>query len=257
MRLLNKHAVLTGAGSGIGAACARKFAAEGCAVTMVDMDEERANRVADEISKAGGRAGVEVADVTDEGSLKAAFGGGESRFGGIDILVNNAGIVHPHDGDVTETSDDAWDTTMAVNLKGVFLGCKLGIPALLRQGGGAILNTASIVALVGSYPSQIAYTASKGAVVSMTREISVCYARRGIRANVICPGVTETDMTKQLYPGGLPERLRSHLPMGRMALTGEIADVAAYLVSDEASYVNGQVVSIDGGLTSAYLCPPD
>ena len=172
--------------------------------------------------------------------------------------MNNAGIVHPQDGDIADTPDAAWDRTIDVNLKGVFLGCNIAIPALKRQGGGAILNTASIVALVGSSPSQIAYTASKGAVVAMTREIAVCYARQGIRANAICPGPIATEMTKQVMGGAaLAESYRVHFPMGRMGTPEEIADMAAYLASDEASYVTGQAISVDGGLTSAYLCPAD
>lgn len=258
MRLSDKRAVLTGAGSGIGRACARKFAAEGCAVAIIDLDEACANTVADEIAASGGTALGIRADVTKADELRQAFAAAEDRFGGIDIVMNNAGIVHPDDGDVTETTDDAWDRTIDINLKAVFVGCRLAVPALLRQGGGAILNTASIVALVGSCPSQIAYTASKGAIVALTRELAVCYARRGIRANVICPGPTETDLVKQVMGDeGLPERYRTHLPMGRMGTPEEIADVAAYLVSGEASYVTGQTVSVDGGLTGAYLCPAD
>ncbi len=258
MRLQNKRAVVTGAGTGIGAACARKFAAEGCAVAIVDVDEARANIVAAEISDAGGSALAVRADVTQRSDLASAFATVESAFGGVDIVMNNAGIVHPDDGDIAETPDDAWDRTLEVNVKSVFLGCNLAIPALLRQGGGAILNTASIVALVGSSPSQIAYTASKGAVVAMTREIAICYARQGIRANAICPGPIATEMTKQVMGGAaLAESYRVHLPMGRMGTPEEIADMAAYLASDEASYVTGQTISVDGGLTSAYLCPPD
>ncbi len=258
MRLSNKRAVVTGAGTGIGAACARKFAAEGCAVAIVDVDGVRANTVAGEISEAGGAAIGIAADVSEAESIAAAFDVAEARFGGVDIVMNNAGIVHPDDGDVAETPDAAWDRTIDINVKGVFLGCKFGVPALKRRGGGAILNTASIVALVGSSPSQIAYTASKGAVVAMTREIAVCYARQGIRANAICPGPIATEMTKQVMGGAdLAEAYRQHLPMGRMGTPEEIADMAAYLVSDEASYVTGQTISVDGGLTSAYLCPPD
>ena len=258
MRLENKRAVVTGAGTGIGAACARKFAAEGCAVAIVDVDEASANIVAEEISNTGGTARAVRADVTRRTDLEAAFTAVEDWFDGIDIVMNNAGIVHPNDGDIAETPDDAWDRTIEVNLKSVFLGCNLAIPALLRHGGGAILNTASIVALVGSSPSQIAYTASKGAVVAMTREIAICYARQGIRANAICPGPIATEMTKQVMGGAdLAENYRVHLPMGRMGTPEEIADMAAYLVSDEASYVTGQTVSVDGGLTSAYLCPAD
>lgn len=258
MRLSDKCAIITGAGSGIGEACARKFAAQGCAVAIVDLDRDRAKSVADEIVAAGGDALAIRADVAREADIEAAIAATESRFGGVDILFNNAGLVHPDDRDVTATTDAAWDQTIEINLKGVFLGCKHAIPALLRRGGGAILNTASIVAVLGSSPSQIAYTASKGAIVSMTREIAVCYARRGIRANVICPGPTQTELVRQVMASDeLPEKYRAHIPMGRMAEPGEIADVAAYLVSDEASYVTGQTISVDGGLTAAYLCPPD
>jgi len=256
MRLEHKRAVLTGAGSGIGAAFARKFAAEGCAVAMLDIDGTRAQTIADDIAAGGATAFAFACDVADEAALAEAFAECEARLGGIDILVNNAGIVHDQDGDVTQTPVNAWESTLAVNLTAVFLGCKHGLPALMRQGGGAILNTASIVAHLGPSPSQSAYAASKGAVVAMTREIAVCYARRGIRANAICPGPTATEMVRQVMgDDGVPERNRAHMPMGRLGLPDEIAAAAAYLVSDEASYITGQAVNVDGGLTGAYLCP--
>ena len=258
MRLAGKVAIVTGAGSGIGRACALKFAAEGASVAVFDVDEEAAAQAAESIVAYGGTAAGFAADVTRSSDLERAIGAVESRFGGLDIIMNNAGIVHGEDKDVTETTEEAWDMTMSINLKGVFLGCRHGIPALLRRGGGAILNTASIVALMGSRPSQIAYTASKGAVVAMTREIAVCYARKNIRANAICPGPTATEMARQVTGcEELPEVYRCHIPMGRMARPEEIADVACYLVSGEAGYVTGQTISVDGGLTGAYLCLDD
>ncbi len=253
-RLANKVALVTGAASGLGKAIATRFIAEGARVMISDINIEAGEAVAREIG-----ASFIPHDVSDEPGWKTVLDETVQGFGGLHILVNNAGMEDSSNAEDPEnTTLASWERIMAVNAGGVFLGCKHGIPALLRQGGGAILNTASIVALMGSSPSQIAYTASKGAVVSMTREIAVCYARRGIRANVICPGPIETEMTKQVIgEAGLAESYRVHLPMGRMGTPQEIAGMAAYLVSDEASYVTGQTISVDGGLTSAYLCPPD
>lgn len=257
-RLNDKIAVITGAANGIGKTAALRFAEQGCAVAVADINLENAWATADAIDQAGGKALPIAVDVSDAESIAAMYRETERHFGGIDILFNNAAVVDPGDKDICDTSLEAWSKTIAVNLTGVFLCCNLGIPALLRRNGGVILNTASIVALVGSTPSQIAYTASKGGVVAMTREIAVAYARKGIRANSILPGVTRTAMGDQMVKDeeGFAVR-RQHMPMGRLAEPREIADTALYLCSDEASFVTGQSVVVDGGLTSAYLCPTD
>ena len=257
-RLAGKTALITGAGSGIGRASALRFAAEGCSVALADIKHEAVEAVAAEVAAAGGTAVAIAADVSDPASVEAMIGSAEKALSGLDILFNNAGIVDRGDGDVCETMPDVWARTIAINLTGVFLCCHSGIPALLRRGGGVILNTASIVALVGSTPSQVAYTASKGGVVALTREIAVAYARKNIRANSLCPGVTRTAMGNQLVQDEAAFQFRrAHLPMGRLAEPEEIADTAVYLCSDAASYITAQAISVDGGLTSAYLCPTD
>jgi NAD(P)-dependent dehydrogenase (short-subunit alcohol dehydrogenase family) len=181
----------------------------------------------------------------------------EKRYGRIDILYNNAGIMPADDDSITITEPDAWDRVQAINAKGVFLCCKYGIPHLLKAGGGSIINVASFVALVGAATSQIAYTASKGAVLSMSRELAVQFARQGIRVNALCPGPVETSLLMRLFaetPGAY-ERRRVHLPMGRLAKAKEIANAALFLASDESSYVNGTTFLVDGGLTAAYVTP--
>lgn len=257
-RLNGKTAIITGAGGGIGKTAALRFAGEGCAVAVADINPDAARGTAGEIMDRGGRAFAVAVDVSQTASVTAMIDEAEAHFGGIDILFNNAGIVHPGDRDVCETDLDAWSKTIAVNLTGVFLCCSLGIPSLLRRGGGVILNTASIVALVGSTPSQIAYTASKGGVVAMTREIAIAYARKGIRANSLLPGVTRTaigDLIVKDEEAFAARRI--HMPMGRLAEPDEIAETALYLCSSEASFITAQAIVVDGGLTSAYLCPTD
>jgi len=179
------------------------------------------------------------------------------RFGGIDVLYNNAGISPADDAGILETEPDAWDRVQAVNAKGVFLCCKHGIPHLIQRGGGSVINVASFVALLGAATSQISYTASKGAVLAMTRELAVQFARRGIRCNALCPGPVETPLLLNIYGSdeAALERRRIHWPTGRLAKPREIVNAALFLASDESSYVNGSVFTVDGGLTAAYVTP--
>ena len=258
MKLDRKRAIVTGAAAGIGAAIAERFAAEGARVMIADRNLERAEATAERLRGTGADVFAAGVDVAISESVQDMVRQCVERFGGLEILVNNAGIVHPGDNEIETTSDEAWDATLAVNLKGIFLCSKHAIPAMSAAGGGSILNVSSIVAMVGSYPAQIAYTASKGGVLSMSREMAVGLARRGIRVNAICPGWTATEMAMGLTRDEAGFELRRmHIPMGRMGLPAEIAAAAAFLVSDEASYVTGHAFPVDGGLTGAFLTPPD
>ena len=258
MRLKGKRAIVTGSAAGIGAAIAERFAVEGARVVIADRNAEGAAATAERLRGTGADVVAHGVDVSSAEAVQGMVQACVARFGGLEILVNNAGIVHPQDSEIDTTSDQAWDATLAVNLKGVFLCSKHAVPAILDAGGGAILNISSIVALVGSYPAQIAYTASKGAVLSMSREMAVGLARRGIRVNAICPGWTATEMAMGLMRDEAAYQLRRmHIPMGRMGQPSEIATTAAFLVSDEASYITGQAFPVDGGLTGAFLTPPD
>jgi NAD(P)-dependent dehydrogenase (short-subunit alcohol dehydrogenase family) len=251
MRLKDKVALITGAGSGIGQASARLFAREGAKVVCVDVKGDAAEATAREI---GGRAFA--ADVSKAKDAEAMVAFAEATYGRLDVAFNNAGIFHPDDDSVTNTSEDIWDLVINVNLKGVFLGCKYEVPALLRAGGGAIVNTASFVAILGAATPQIAYTASKGGVLSMTREIAVEFARKNIRCNALCPGPVETPLLAELLsdPARRQRRL-VHIPPGRFARAEEMANAALFLASDEASYVNGATFLVDGGITAAYVTP--
>jgi len=251
MRLKDKVALITGAGSGIGKASAQLFAREGAKVVCVDLKRETAQATANEID--GVAFAADVSKAADaEGMVRFA----EERFGRLDIAFNNAGVFHPDDDSVTNTSEEIWDFVIDVNLKGVFLGCKFEIPAMLRAGGGSIINTASFVALVGAAAPQIAYTASKGGVLSMTREIAVEFARKNIRANALCPGPVETPLLAELLsdPARRQRRL-VHIPPGRFARADEMANAALFLASDESSFVNGATFTVDGGITAAYITP--
>ena len=251
MRLKDKVALITGAGSGIGQASARIFAREGAKVVCVDLKGETAEATAREI---GGAAFA--ADVSKAKDAEAMVAFAEKTYGRLDVAFNNAGIFDPNDDSVTNTSEEIWDRVIDINLKGVFLGCKYEIPALLRAGGGAIINTASFVAIVGAATPQIAYTASKGGVLSMTREIAVEFARKNIRCNALCPGPVETPLLAELLsdPARRQRRL-VHIPPGRFARAAEMANAALFLASDEASYVNGSTFLVDGGITAAYVTP--
>ncbi|KAB2883312.1 MAG: SDR family oxidoreductase [Albidovulum sp.] len=258
MKLSGKRAIVTGGAAGIGAAIAARFAAEGARVAIADRNLEKAEVTAGQLRGTGADVVALGVDVASAGPVEEMVRDCVARFGGLNILVNNAGIVHPDDTEIETTTDEAWDTTLAVNLKGMFLCSKHAIPAIFASGGGAILNISSIVAIVGSYPAQIAYTASKGGVLSMSREMAVGLARRGIRVNAICPGWTATEMALGLMRDEAAFELRRmHIPMGRMGLPAEIATTAAFLVSDEASYITGQAFAVDGGLAGAFLTPPD
>jgi NAD(P)-dependent dehydrogenase (short-subunit alcohol dehydrogenase family) len=251
MRLAKKVALITGAGSGIGQASARIFAREGAKVVCVDLKGETAEATAREV---GGAAFA--ADISKAKDAEAMVAFAEKTYGRLDVAFNNAGIFHPDDDSVTNTSEDIWDLVININLKGVFLGCKYEIPALLRAGGGAIINTASFVAILGAATPQIAYTASKGGVLSMTREIAVEFARKNIRCNALCPGPVETPLLAELLsdPARRQRRL-VHIPPGRFARAEEMANAALFLASDEASYVNGSTFLVDGGITAAYVTP--
>jgi NAD(P)-dependent dehydrogenase (short-subunit alcohol dehydrogenase family) len=256
MRLEAKVALITGAGGGIGGEASRLFAAEGAAVIAVDIDVEPTERIAAEIRDAGGEATAVRADVSVAGDVARMVEVAESTYGKLDILFNNAGIMHPEDGDAVETAEDIWDLTMAINAKGVYLGCKHGIPALRRAGGGSIINTASFVAHLGAATPQLAYTASKGAVLALTRELAVVHAREGIRVNALCPGPLRTELLmKILDTDEKKQRRLVHVPMGRFGLASEMAKSALFLASDDASYVTGAEFLVDGGITAAYVTP--
>jgi NAD(P)-dependent dehydrogenase (short-subunit alcohol dehydrogenase family) len=252
-RLDGKVALITGAAGGMGLAAAKLFAAEGARVVLSDVAEESGSRAAKEIGEAAAFVRADVSTATDaEAMVDAAV----DRFGGLHVLYNNAGVILPEDAGAVETDEETWDRTMAINLKGVWLGCKFGIPAMLASGGGSIINVASFVALMGAATAQIAYTATKGGVLSMTREIAVEYGRRGIRANALCPGPIETPLLLQLFADDAAKQRRLvHVPMGRLGRADEVVRAALWLASDESSFMTGAAMVVDGGITSAYVTP--
>lgn len=256
MRLQGKVALITGAASGMGRTAANLFAAEGAKVVIADVTTRTGEEAAQEIRSAGGEAAFVRADVSRAADAEAMVRFAVERFGGLHILYNNAGIFHGEDGGTVETAEEIWDRVLDINLKGVWLGCRHGIPALLHSGGGSIINVASFVALVGAATPQIAYTASKGGVLAMTREIAVEYARKGIRANALCPGPIETPMLAELLsdPQRRARRL-IHIPMGRFGQASEVAQAALWLASDESSLMTGAALVVDGGITAAYVTP--
>src|SRR5712691_12041537 len=256
MRLANKVALITGGGSGIGKASCLIFAREGAKVVVVDLKKDTAQATVDEIRKAGGDAAAFGADVSKEKDAEGMVKFAEKTYGKLNIAFNNAGVFHGKDESVTTTTEEIWDMVIDINLKGVFFGCKYEVPALLRAGGGSIINTASFVAVMGAAVPQIAYTASKGGVLAMTREIAVEFARKNIRANSLCPGPVETPLLAELLsdPARRQRRL-VHIPMGRFARAEEMANAALFLASDESSYVNGSTFLVDGGITAAYVTP--
>jgi NAD(P)-dependent dehydrogenase (short-subunit alcohol dehydrogenase family) len=255
-RLSGKVALITGAGSGIGRETSLLFAAEGASVLAVDIDEEAVFETVSLVQAASGEASAQRADVSSTGDSEAMVAVAEERYGRLDVMFNNAGIMHSDDDDAVSTEEKIWDLTMDINAKGVFLGCKYGIPALRRAGGGSIINTASFVALLGAATPQVAYTASKGAVLAMTRELAVVHARENIRVNALCPGPLRTELLmKFLDTEEKKQRRLVHIPMGRFGEAAEMAKAALWLASDESSYVTGTEFVVDGGITAAYVTP--
>jgi NAD(P)-dependent dehydrogenase (short-subunit alcohol dehydrogenase family) len=256
VRLQGKTALITGAASGIGRESSLLFAAEGAAVVAVDVDEGGGAAVVSEIEAAGGRATFVRADVSVSADCARMVETAEKTFGHLHVLFNNAGLMHSADDDAVKTEEDVWDLTMRVNLKGVFLGCKHGIPALRRAGGGSVINTASFVAVLGAATPQLAYTASKGGVLALSRELAVIHAREGIRVNALCPGPLRTELLmKFLDTEEKRQRRLVHIPMGRFGEAREMARAALFLASDESSYLTGSTFLVDGGITSAYVTP--
>ena len=252
-RLDGKVCVITGAGGGMGADAAVLFSEEGAQVCVADVNLEAAEQVA---SQARDAFAVQV-DVADEGSVQAMYRAAAERYGGVDVLYNNAGISPADDDSILETELEAWERVQAVNTRGVFLCCKHGIPHLLERGGGSVINVASFVALVGAATSQISYTASKGAVLSLSKELGVQFARQGIRVNALCPGPVDTPLLRELFAKD-PERAARrlvHIPVGRFAQPEEIAAAVAFLGSDDASFITASTFVVDGGISGAYVTP--
>ena len=252
-RLDGKVALITGAAGGMGLAASRLFVEEGARVVMTDVAEDAGRGAAEELGEAAAFVRADVSSAADAESMVRFV---VETFGGLHVLYNNAGVVLPNDVGVVETDEATWDRTMGINLKGVWLGCKFGIPAIIDSGGGSIINVASFVALMGAATAQIAYTATKGGVLSMTREIAVEYARRGVRANALCPGPIETPLLLQLFADEAAKQRRLvHVPMGRLGQAEEVVRAALWLASDESSFMTGAAMVVDGGITSAYVTP--
>jgi NAD(P)-dependent dehydrogenase (short-subunit alcohol dehydrogenase family) len=253
-RLDGKVAVITGAASGIGRATATLFAAEGARVVVADLDESNGPALAEQL----GGLYVSV-NVADEASVKSMYDAVVAAYGGADVLFNNAGVSPADDDSILVTELDAWRRVQDVNLTSVYLCCKYGIPLLLERGGGSVINTASFVAVLGSATSQISYTASKGGVLAMSRELGVQFARRGVRVNALCPGPVNTPLLRELFAKD-PERAARrlvHVPMGRFGEAEEIARAVLFLASDDSSFVTASTFLVDGGIHAAYVTPLD
>ena len=251
-RFEDKVALVTGAGGGIGLATARRFAEEGAQVVCADLDEATGRAAADEV----GGTFVSV-DVASEPAVEAMFAAAVDAYGGLDVSFHNAGISPPEDASILETDLATWRRVQEVNLTSVYLCCRYAIPRLRDRGGGAIVNTASFVGVMGSATSQISYTASKGGVIALSRELGVELAREGIRVNALCPGPVDTPLLRELFAKD-PERAARrlvHIPMGRFALASEVAAAAAVLASDDASFITASTFLVDGGITGAYTTP--
>lgn len=256
MRLQNKVALITGGSGGIGGESALLFAAEGARVVVVDVNDDAGRETVKRVQAQDGKAAYFHADVSQAADCEAMVGFAEKTFGKLDVLFNNAGVMLGDDDDAISTSEATWDKTHAINLKGVFLGCKYGIPALRRAGGGSVINVASFVAHVGAATAQIAYTASKGGVLAMTRELAVIHARENIRVNALSPGPLKTELLmKFLNTDAKKQRRLVHIPMGRFGEAKEMAKAALYLASDDSSYMTGAEFLVDGGITAAYVTP--
>jgi NAD(P)-dependent dehydrogenase (short-subunit alcohol dehydrogenase family) len=253
-RLDGKVAVITGAGGGMGREATQLFTTEGARVCAADVNLEAAQET---VALCGDAAFAFAVDVADEAQVAAMYTATNERFGGIDVLYNNAGISPADDAGILETELDAWERVQAINTRGVYLCCKHGIPYLLERGGGSVINVASFVALLGAATSQISYSASKGAVLSLSRELGVQFARDGIRVNALCPGPVETPLLLRIF-GDDPaayERRRVHWPMGRLGKPREIVNAALFLASDDSSFVNAATFVVDGGISAAYVTP--
>jgi NAD(P)-dependent dehydrogenase (short-subunit alcohol dehydrogenase family) len=251
-RLVGRTAVVTGAGSGIGLASARRLAAEGAHVVCADIDETTGKAAADEVGGLFVRT-----DVTDGEQVTALFQAAFDTYGSVDVAFNNAGISPPDDDSILTTGLDAWRRVQEVNLTSVYLCCKAALPHMQRQGRGSIINTASFVAVMGAATSQISYTASKGGVLAMSRELGVQFAREGIRVNALCPGPVNTPLLRELFAKD-PERAARrlvHIPLGRFAEAEEIAAAVAFLASDDSSFITGSEFLVDGGIAGAYVTP--
>ncbi|MCP9208150.1 3-oxoacyl-ACP reductase [Streptomyces cucumeris] len=251
-RLVGRTAVITGAGSGIGLATARRLASEGANVVCADIDEAAGKAAADEVGGLYARV-----DVTDQEEVEALFKTAYDTYGSVDVAFNNAGISPPDDDSILTTGLDAWKRVQEVNLTSVYLCCKAALPYMQRQGRGSIINTASFVAVMGAATSQISYTASKGGVLAMSRELGVQFAREGIRVNALCPGPVNTPLLKELFAKD-PERAARrlvHVPVGRFAEPEEMAAAVAFLASDDSSFVNAAEFLVDGGIAGAYVTP--
>lgn len=256
MRLKDKVALITGAGSGIGRESALLFALEGAFVVVVDVDDRGGHETVEMIRGRGGHADYIHGDVSRAADCEQMIAFAEKEFGKLNILFNNAGIMHSQDDDAVSTDEAIWDLTMNINAKGVFLGCKYGVPALRRSGGGSIINTASFVALLGAATPQIAYTASKGAVLALSRELAIVHARENIRVNALCPGPLRTELLMKILDTEQKKQRRLvHIPAGRFGEAREIAQAALFLASDESSFITGTEFLVDGGITAAYVTP--
>ena len=256
MRLKDNVALITGAASGIGKETALLFASEGAKIVAADLNDSEGQKTISEIKSAGGDAIYVNADVSKAVDCENMINSAEEQFGKLNVLFNNAGIMDSRDDNSQVTEEEVWDLTMAINLKGVFLGCKFGIPAMQRAGGGSIINTASFVGLMGAATPQVAYTASKGGVISLTRELAVIHARENIRVNALCPGPLRTELLMKFLDTEAKKQKRLvHIPMGRFGEAKEMAKAALFLASDESSYTTGAEFVVDGGITSAYVTP--